>query len=138
MLMETWQWEAPKASEQLDVRAIETREEAVAEKATDITHAVTGTLQIWMMPAAALEETSTEVVGVHVLDPGRLTVIGTTAQGAILDLTMKTELETEVHAVIGPMDEPATPAPSASRQHLSPQKTSVIEGPCLSSNSLHG
>jgi len=134
--MEMWRWEAPRASGQADARDIEAREEAVAETAIEKTHAVIGTLQIWMRPRAALEETSTEVVGVPVLAPGRLMVIGTTVQEPALVVMMRTELETEAPAVTAPVVESVLPAPSASRQHLNQRKTSVTEGLSSSSSLL--
>ncbi|KAK4693567.1 RNA-binding protein 23/39, partial [Lecanoromycetidae sp. Uapishka_2] len=58
------------------------------------------TQQIQMKPFVALEETSTEAVGVHALDPGRLTLIGTIARGEARAVMAKRESENEVPAEI--------------------------------------
>lgn len=136
MEMEMWQWKAREASEQMDVRVIEAREEAEAETAIDVTHAVIGTLQIQMTHIVLLGETFTVVVGVLVLDQDPLTVIGTIGPGVELDEMTTKELERGAHDVIVTAGEDAHLAPSLRRARPSPLRTNVTEGLSLCSNWL--
>lgn len=134
--MEMWQWKARKASEQMDVRVIEAREEAEAVTAIDVTHAVIGTLRILMTHIVLLEEISTVVVGVLVLDQDPLTVIGTIGPGVELDVMTTRELENGAHDVIVTVAEDARRAPSLKRAPPSRLKTNVTEELSLCSNWL--
>jgi hypothetical protein len=136
MSTEMWLWEVPRASEQTDVRVTEAREEAVAETAIDVTHAVIGTLQMLMTPFVHLEGISTVVVGVPELVQDRLTVIGTIGPEVGLGATTMIESGTEAHAAtVLPGDDghlvlkPKSPHPNQLRM-------SVIGGLSLCSNLL--
>ena len=120
----------------MDVRVIEAREEAAAETAIDVTHAVIGTLQIQMTRIVLLEETFTVVVGVLVLDQDPLTVIGTIGPGVEHDVMTMKEFEKGAHDVIVTAGEDAHLAPSLRRAPPSPLRTNVIEGLSLCSNWL--
>ena len=131
-----WQWKAREASEQMDVRVIEAREEVEAETVIDVTHAVIGTLQTQMTHIVLLGETFTVVVGVLVVDQDPLTVIGTIGPGVERDAMMTTEFEKGAHDVIVMAGEDAHLAPSLRRAHPSPLKMNVTEGLSLCSNWL--
>ena len=131
-----WQWKAREASEQMDVRVIEAREEVEAETAIDVTHAVIGIPQIQMIHIVLLGETFTVVVGVLVLDQDPLTVIGTIGPGVEQDVMTTIEFEKGAHDVIVTAGEDVHLAPSLRRAHPSPLKTNVIEGLFLCSNWL--
>lgn len=136
MEMEMWQWKAREASEQMDVRAIEAREEAEAVTAIDVTHAVIGTLQIQTTHIVLLVEISTVVVGVLVLDQDPLTVIGTIGPGVERGVMTTRELENGAQDVIVTVAEDAHLAPSLRRAPPSQLRTNVTEELSLCSNWL--
>ena len=131
-----WQWKAREASEQMDVRVIEAREEAEAVTAIDVTHAVIGTLRIRMTRIVLLGEISTVVVGVLVLDQDPLTVIGTIGPGVELDVMTTREFENAAHDGIVTVAEDAHLAPSRRRAPHSQLRTNVTEELSLCSNWL--
>lgn len=128
MLMEMLRWKVRKASVQVGATVIEAGE-TVAETAIDVTHAVIGTRPM-LKTTVALEGTSTVEVGALAPDQDRLMVTDTTDPVAI-DLAVMTMIGFEIGAlaVTAMLSESVLLAPSANLLHLSPQKTSVIEGP---------
>ena len=136
MQMEMWQWKAREASEQMDVRVIEAREEAEAVTAIDVTHAVIGTLRIQMTHIVLLGEISTVAVGVLVLDQDPLTVIGTIGPGVELDVMTRREFENGAHDGIVTVAEDAHLAPNRRRAPRSRLRTNVTEELSLCSNWL--
>ena len=131
-----WQWKAREASEQMDVRLIEAREEAEAVTAIDVTHAAIGTLRIQMTHIDLLGEISTVVVGVPALDQDPLTVIGTIGPGVELDVMTTREFENGVRDVIVTVAEDAHLAPNLRRAPPSRPRTNVTEGLSLCSSWL--
>ena len=131
-----WQWKAQEASEQMDVRLIEAREEVEVETAIDVTHAVIGTLQIQMTHTVLQGETFTVVVGVLVLDQDPLTVIGTTGPGVEHDVMTTKGFGKGAHDVIVTAGEDAHRAPNLRRAPPNPLRMNVTEGLSLCSNWL--
>lgn len=114
----------------MDVRVIEA-EETVVETVIDVTHAVIGT-QPTPKTTAALGETFIAEVGALAPDQDRLMVTDTTDPVAIdLAVMMMTEFEIEALVVTATLNESVPQVPSANLLHLSPPKTSVIEGQFL-------
>ena len=112
---------------------IEAREQAVADLATDIAHAVIGTLQTPMIIVAQGAITIV-VAGVLALDPDLLTMIDIIDLAADPDAMKMTNPETEVHAVTVTAAGSEHRARRANRLRPSPLRMSETGGPSLCNN----
>lgn len=111
------------------------REQAVADLAISIAHAVIGTLQRVTITAARGEITIV-VVGVLVRDPDLLMMIDIIDLAVELDVTKMTNPEIEVHAVTVPAAESGRRVQRANHQHPNPPRMRGTGGLSLYNNLL--